>query len=138
VKRWLILAAVVAALVAAAILAGMNAERKVARAEIKAAEATQQAAVAKVEAGSAKAVSTATDQATQSQRRIERRAATIIKEVRSHAGASQPVDPALARAWVAGLKRLCDDAGPDACDAPDRPDGQSEGKPVPEGPPARR
>lgn len=121
-KRWLILAAVIAALGAAVWFSAQRNERRAAEAEKAVVAAQQQAAQAEAREGAAKidgaikqAVAKSTERAVTRARSGERAAAEAIREIDRHAAASQPIDPALARSWVDGLKRLCDDAGPDAC-----------------------
>lgn len=120
-KRWAILAAVIAALGAAVWFSAQRNERRVAEAEKAVVAAQQETATAKtrelaarVDGQITQAVATSTERAVTRARSGERTAAAALREIDRHAAASEPIDPALARDWVRGLKRLCDDA-PDAC-----------------------
>lgn len=147
-KRWLVLIAAALAVVAAAVMAGILNERRAADAEAAKVEAQQVAAQAQAREAAAvtdgvikRAVGVQTERAVNQARAVERRGAEVMQEIDRHASAAQPIDPALSRAWVAGLRRLCDDAGRDACiasAAADRTERQPAREPVPAGSPAGR
>lgn len=94
----------------------------------------------------AAAVAEETGRLAETQVRIERETQTIIREVKAHVAAQTPIPADLAHTWIAGLERLCDDAGPDACGSARRDDEGDAGngaagghlavagnKPVPQG-----
>lgn len=80
-----------------------------------------------IRADTGASVAVHTDQAASEQVRVERVTSTVIREIEASPDASTPIPPDLARAWVAGLRGVCDAAGPDACiaaaDRIDRPAG---------------
>ena len=118
-KRWAILAAVVAALAAAVWFTAQRNERRASEAERAAQAAEHRATTAEVKGAVIEAVGRETVRTAARLRTIERAASGPLKEISDHAGSSAPVDPDLARRWVAGLDRLCDAAGSGGCDRPD-------------------
>jgi len=115
-------------IVEAAILAERRAQK--AAGKVVAIDAARRGEVIRAETNQAVAIRGA--QAADVQIRVERTTQTIIREIEARPDASTPVPPDLARAWVAGLERVCDAAGADACArGPDRAHAGAGNEPVP-------
>jgi hypothetical protein len=133
-KGWAAIGAAACVAVLAVASALSSADRRADAAEQKTAAVAEIKRGETIRADTNAAVAIRTDTAASEQIRIERVTNTVIREVKANAAAATPIDPALARAWVRGLRGVCDEAGPGACDgSPDRPDGVAGSKPVPAG-----
>ncbi len=131
-QGWLAVGFAICVVVMAVAAALSNADKRADAAELKTGVVAEQKRGETIRAETNEAVAVRTDEALGAQVRVERVTSTVIREVQSHAAAATPIDPALARAWVAGLERVCDEAGPGVCAGEtDRLDGDARSKPVP-------
>jgi hypothetical protein len=92
-----------------------------------------------VRADTGAVVARAADSQAAAQVRVERQTVTVIRQIEASPDASTPIPSDLARAWVSGLRRMCDEA-PGACaDGPaDRAHGAPGVQPLPAGDAAGR
>jgi hypothetical protein len=132
VKGWAAITAAACVAVLAVASALSSADKRADAAEQKTGAVTEIKRGETIRAETNAAVAVRTDTAASEQIRVERVTNTVVQRVKANAAAATPIDPALARDWVRGLRSMCDEAGPGACDgAPDRPDGVAGSKPVP-------
>ncbi|MGL5116500.1 MAG: hypothetical protein ACRC7C_14370 [Beijerinckiaceae bacterium] len=125
-KGWLAVTAALCVAVLAVASALSGADHRADKAEAATGLAKEETRGETIRADTNEAVAIRGTAAADAQVRVERVTHTVIREVEKHAASQTPIDPALARAWVVGLRRMCDEAGPHACagdDAADRVDG---------------
>lgn len=124
-QGWLAVGFAICVVVMAVAAALSNADKRADEAEVKVGVVTEEKRGETIRAQTNEGVAARTSEAADVQIRVERQVHTVIRTIKAHPDENTPIPPDLARDWIAGLKRVCDEAGPEACapaDAPDRVD----------------